>query len=194
VHGVRGWRRLVVVAAGAVGLAACSQDDPFRPVATSPNVVTGLGLAALSTGATAPTALDLLSRQAVRPLVDGSGAPNFQVALDVDAQGRVRVIPVLALLNPPAGAVRVGLAPSNTAFEQLGRAPTGGFTADSTVTVDVGRTVVVRVQAGICPFGDPIYAKLVVDGVNVQTRRLAVRFLVNANCGYRDLTEGVPRN
>ena len=174
--------------------AACDQSDPFRGVATSENVVTGLGMAALSTGTAAPTALDLLSRTAVRPVIDGTGAANFQLALDVDGQGRVQLIPVLALLNPPAASVSVGLARSDVAFELLERAPTGGFVNDSTVSAEVGETWVVRLQAGLCSFGDPLYAKLVVDGINQQTRRLAVRFLLNANCGYRDLTEGVPRN
>jgi hypothetical protein len=174
--------------------AGCDQSDPFRGVASSENVVTGLGLAALSTGVAAPTAIDLLARTAVRPVIDGAGAPNFQLALDVDAQGRVLLIPVLALLNPPSASVSVGLVRSTLPFEQLGRAPTGGFVNDSTVTAAVGETWVVRLQAGLCTFGDPLYAKLVVDGVNQTTRRLAVRFLVNANCGFRDLTEGVPRN
>ena len=189
--------RLVSLVVGGLLVAVvsgCDQSDPFRGAATSANVVTGLSMAALSTGTAAPTALDLLSRSAVRPVVDGSGAANFQVALDVDAQGRVQLIPVLALLNPPSASVSVGLVRADASFEQLVRAPTSGFVNDSTVTASVGETWVVRLQAGLCTFGDPLYAKLVVDGVNQQTRRLAVRFLLNANCGYRDLTEGVPRN
>lgn len=185
---------VVLALAGAVLGTACDQTDPFRGVATSENVITGLGLAALSTGTVAPTALDLLSRTAVRPVVDATGTPNFQLALDLDAQGRVLLIPVIALLDTPGRPVSVGLVRSSVPFDQLGRAPTSGFVTDSTVTAQVGETWVVQLQAGICTFRDPFYAKLVVDGVNPQTKRLAVRFLLNANCGYRDLTEGVPRN
>lgn len=177
-----------------LGGGACDQADPFRGVATSENVITGLGMAALSTGTTAPTALDFFLRTAVRPAVDGSGGANFQVAIDVDAQGRVLLIPVAALLNTPVAPPTVGLVRSSVAFDQLGRAPTSGFVTDSTVTAAVGETWVVQIQAGLCTFRDPLYGKLIVDGVNQQTGRLAVRFLFNANCGYRDLTVGVPRN
>ncbi len=175
-------------------MAACSDDDPFRPEATTPNVVTGLGVAALSTGAIAPTAIDFLNLRAVRPSLDGSGAVNFQLALDLDAQGQVRLLPVLAMLSPPTGSASVGLLRTDTEFDALARAPTGGFVTDSAVTAAVGETWVVRLTAGLCVYGDPLYAKFVVDGVNQTTRRLAVRFLINRNCGYRDLTEGLPRN
>jgi hypothetical protein len=179
---------------GLTSMAACSDDDPFRPVATTPNVVTGLGLAALSTGVLAPTAIDFINLRAVRPTLDGAGTVNFQLALDLEADGRVRLLPVLSMLSPPTGSTSVGLVRTDATFEALARAPTSGFVTDSAVTAAVGETWVVRLSAGLCAFGDPFYAKFVVDGVNPATRRLAVRFLLNRNCGYRDLTEGLPRN
>lgn len=190
---MRGVTRLLALALLAT-MAACDQTDPFRGVASSENVITGLGMAALSTGATAPTALDFFARNAVRPAVDATGAANFQLALDIDAQGRVLLIPVSALLSTPSAPPSVGLVKSTAAFDQLGRAPTGGYVTDSTAVAAVGETWVFQIQAGLCTFRDPLYGKLIVDGVNQQTGRIAVRFLFNANCGYRDLTEGVPRN
>lgn len=163
-------------------------------MATTPNVVTGTELAALSTGTAAPTALDFINLRAVRPIIDGTGGVNFQLALDLDAQNRVRLLPVLAMLNPPTASASVGLLRTTGTFEQLSRAPTGGFIADSSVTAAVGETFVVRVNVGVCAFGDPFYGKLVVDEVNPATRRLFVRYLINRNCGYRDLVEGLPRN
>ncbi len=187
-------RALPSIALLLAAVAGCSDDDPFRPVATTPNVVTGLGLASLSTGTLAPTALDFINLRAVRPLVDPTGSANFQLALDIAGLGQVRLLPVLRMVNPPSGSASVGLQRVDVEFETLGRAPSGGYALDSTVTAAVGETWVVQLSAGLCAFGDPVYAKLVVDGINTATGRLSVRFLLNRNCGYRDLTEGLPRN
>jgi hypothetical protein len=185
---------LFIALCALVLASACSDDDPFRPVATTPNVITGLSLAPLSAGTAAPTALDLINLRAVRPVIDAVGTVNFQLAFDLDPQNRVLLLPVLAMLSPPTGSASVGLLRTTGTFEQASRAPTGGFVSDSSVTAAVGETWVVRLNAGTCAFGDPFYGKLVVDEVNTGMRRLLVRFLINRNCGYRDLVEGLPRN
>lgn len=182
----------LVVAATVV--AACSQDDPFRPIATTESAVSTFALTALSAGVASPSAIEFVNLRTVRPALDAAGGPNFQVAFDLGTDGQIRLVPALALVNPPSGATSVGLARTNSTFDALGRAPTGGFINDSTVTVTVGETWVVRVDPRLCSFGDPFYAKLVVDEVNALTRRLSVRVLINRNCGYRDLTVGLPRN
>jgi len=187
-------RRLLPVVLAATILTACSQDDPFRPIATTENVVSRLNVAALSGGIEAPSAVDFVNLRAVRPSLDATGGPNFQLAFDLAADGRVRLLPVLAMLNPPSGAGTVGLVRTGASFDDLGRAPTGGFVDDSTVTAALGEVWVVRINPGLCSFGDPFYAKLVVDEVDAVTRRLSIRFLINRNCGYRDLTVGLPRN
>ncbi len=177
-----------------VTVSACSGDDPFRPAATVPNVTTGLSLATFSDGALAPSAIDLLNLRAVRPEVSVSGQVNFQIAIDVDAGGQLRLLPVLAVLSPPGGAISVGLARSAASFADLARAPTGGFVADSVVTTAVGETWLLEIQSGTCASNDPLYGKFVIDEVNTNTSRVFVRFVLNRNCGYRDLTEGLPRN
>jgi hypothetical protein len=187
-------RRVLPLVVAAIALAACSQDDPFRPVATSENVITTLNVAALSSGIEAPSAVDFVNLRTLRPSLDGTGSPNFQMAFDLTTDGRIRLLPVLEVLNPPSGAGTVGLVRVGTAFDDLGRAPTGGFVSDSTVTTAIGETWVVRINPGLCSFGDPFYAKLVVDAANLVTRRMTVRVLINRNCGYRDLTVGLPRN
>jgi hypothetical protein len=177
-----------------VTVSACSDDDPFRASATVPNVTTGISLASFSTGTVAPSAIDLLNLRAVRPEVTGTGQVNFQIAVDLDAGGQLRLLPVLAVLSPPGGAQSVGLVRSNASFDALTRAPSGGFVADSAVTTAVGETWVVQLQSGTCIYNDPLYGKFVVDEVNTVTRRVFVRIVLNRNCGYRDLTEGLPRN
>lgn len=187
-------RRLLPLVVASAALVACSQDDPFRPVATTENVVSTLNVAALSDGVEAPSAVNFVTLRAVRPSLDASGGPNFQVAFDLTADGRVLLRPVLAVLNPPGGVGSVGLARTGATFDDLARAPTGGFVNDTTVTAAIGEVWVVRINPGLCSFGDPFYAKLVVDEANLVSRRLSVRFLINRNCGYRDLTVGLPRN
>jgi hypothetical protein len=184
----------MAVLAAALIVSACSQDDPFRPSATSANVITGVSLASFSTGAVAQSAIDLINLRAVRPEVQANGLVNFQLAVDLDLSGKVNLLPVLSVLNPPGGANTVGLARSTATFEALTRAPTGGFRPDTAMMADVGETIVLQLQAGTCVYGDPLYGKLVVDGVNTATRRVILRFMLNRNCGYRDLTEGIPRN
>lgn len=184
----------MAVLAAALIVSACSQDDPFRPSATSANVITGVSLASFSTGAVAQSAIDLINLRAVRPEVQANGLVNFQLAVDLDVSGKVNLLPVLSVLNPPGGANTVGLARSTATFEALVRAPTGGFRPDTAMLADVGETILLEVQAGTCVYGDPLYGKLVVDGVNTATRRVILRFMLNRNCGYRDLTEGIPRN
>ena len=177
-----------------VTVSACGGDDPFRPAATVPNVTTGLSLAAFSSGTVSLSAIDLLNLRVVRPEVSGSGQVNFQFAVDVDAGGQLRLLPVLAVLSPPGGGISVGLARSAASFADLARAPTGGFVADSAVTTAVGETWLLQIQSGTCFNNDPLYGKFVVDEVNNVTRRVFVRFVLNRNCGFRDLTEGLPRN
>jgi hypothetical protein len=177
-----------------VGVSACDQNDPFRPVAADANEITTLTLAAFSTGAIAPTAIDFINKRAVRPELQTTGFTNFQLALDITNDGRVALLPVLSVLTPPGGASRIQLQKSSGAFEVLERAPAGGYASDSAVVTAPGETWVFRLETTNCIYGDPFFGKLIVDGVNSTTRRIAVRFLINRNCGYRDLTEGVPRN
>lgn len=187
-------RRVLPLAVATTLVAACSQDDPFRPIATTESTVSSFTVTAVSAGVASPSALEFVNLRTVRPSLDATGGPNFQVAFDIAADGQIRLVPVLALVNTPTGAASVGLARTTTTFDALSRAPTGGFVSDSTVSTRIGETWVVRVDPRVCSFGDPFYAKLVVDDVNAVTRRLSIRVLINRNCGYRDLTEGLPRN
>ncbi len=187
------WRVPVLLLA-LLGLVACGGDDPFRGSATVPNEVSEISMAAFSTGTVAPSALDLVSLRVVRPELQSTGTVNFQLALDVNASGTVSLLPVLALLSPPNGGTSVGLQRTAVAFDDITRAPVDGFTADSVLTTQRGEAVFFLVQAGVCTFGEPFYGKLVVEGVNTETRRLIVRILINRNCGFRDLTIGLPRN
>jgi hypothetical protein len=52
--------------------------------------------------------------------------------------------------------------------------------------------VLVRLASAGCIYGEPYYAKVAVDSIIASERRIVLRTLVNRNCGYRALTEGLP--
>jgi len=60
----------------------------------------------------------------------------------------------------------------------------------------VGRTLLVDVIDPNCNqfsiLGQDIRAKLVIDSVKAAARTIYVHFLVNQNCGFRSLVEGLP--
>jgi hypothetical protein len=76
----------------------------------------------------------------------------------------------------------------------LASAPLTGYTVDTAQTVSAGQTYTVQLHNSGCVYGDYFYAKLVVDSIIVPERRMVIRSLVNRNCGYRALTEGLPKN
>jgi hypothetical protein len=122
-----------------------------------------------------------------------SGSVNFEVAFDITSEGRVRFLPARALVpQAPAGAPVVGLVRATSAFNALTRAPDRGYVDDSTLVVAVNEPVLIRISSAGCIYGEPYYAKAVVDSVIMAERRIVLRTLVNRNCGYRALTEGLP--
>ena len=135
------------------------------------------------------------SESLVRPQVLADGSLNFDVAFDITAAGKVLVLPARAIVPlPPAGAPSIGFVRQPGVYEQLQRATDKGYVADSTITLAVGETVTIRLLNSGCVYGEPFYAKLTIDEVNVAERRLLFRTLVNRNCGYRSLLEGIPKD
>ncbi|MCE2902848.1 MAG: hypothetical protein ACK6DP_08520 [Gemmatimonas sp.] len=178
------------------GLVACGDNSNLLSPANSENTTRSFSVFALSGSPSAlPAAYKFTSETLERPQVLSNGAVNFDVAFDITAENRVAILPVRVVVPlPPAGAPVVGLQRSDAAFSALERAPTRGYVNDTTLVVTAGQTVLVQLQGAGCFLGDPYYAKLVVDSIVVPERRLVVRSLVNRNCGYRALTEGLPKN
>jgi hypothetical protein len=192
------WRALsflaLIVTVGS--LAACGDNNSLLSPAISENTTRAFSVFALTGSAPVlPAAYRFTSETLERPQVLSNGAVNFDVAFDLTADNRVAILPVRVVVPlPPAGAPIVGLQRSDAAFTALERAPTRGYTNDTTLVVSAGQTVLVQLQGAGCFLGDPYYAKLVVDSIVVPERRIVVRSLVNRNCGYRALTEGLPKN
>ena len=185
---------LFVTVTSAATLSACGADNSLLSPAFFENVDRQFEFWAISgTSAALPAGYQFTTESLVRPQVLGNGTINFDVAFDLNAAGKVVVLPVrLVTPLPPGRAPSLGFLRWAAAYEQLQRAPDRGYTVDSAVVLGVGETISVQLPNSGCNFGEPFYAKLTVDQINVAERRMLVRLLVNRNCGYRSLTAGVP--
>jgi hypothetical protein len=176
--------------------AACSAGNGLTSPATADNAVLTYSVYALSgTPNTLPAAYQYTTETLVRPYVSISGAINFELAFDLTADGKVLLLPAKAVVPlPPAGSPSVGLQKMTANFDALTRAPLTGYTLDTAQTVTVGQTYALQLHNSGCVYGDFFYVKLVVDSIIVPERRMVIRSLVNRNCGYRSLLEGLPKD
>ncbi len=180
----------------ALALAACGDSNSLLAAASFENSARSYSVYALSgTSSALPSAYQFTSEFLVRPQLLSNGGANFDVAFDLTSDNKVSLLPVRVVVPfPPAGVSSVGMLKSTSSFSALERAPDRGYTIDSTLVVGIGETVVLQLPASGCRFGEPFYAKLVVDSIIVAQRRIVVGSLVNRNCGFRALTVGIPKN
>jgi hypothetical protein len=88
-----------------------------------------------------------------------------------------------------------GLLRRDQTFDEITRAPSNGYTADSAVPIQLGERYVVRsrVSSTVCPaLGVPLYGKLEVLSFGDST--VTFKVLTDLNCGFRDLVPGLPKN
>ena len=183
--------RLLRVVAVALATLVVACGDPTRPRATTPNLLLSYWVQGL-TGAPAasPNALNMYSGP-----TRADASFDFDVALDLDATGKILVYPVRAVAGPLAGFVpsRVGLQVVSGSFESVREAPERGYDTLTVQTIAPGTVMVVELVdliSGLCIYslnGSSTYAKFVVDSVNVALRRFYLRSVADANCGYRSL-------
>jgi hypothetical protein len=175
---------------------ACDNNNPFRTVARSENIERQTPVFALSgTPVGYPTAYQFTTESLVRPQVLASGSVNFDIAFDLTSDNKVILYPVKKLVpQPPVGSPSVGLLKISSTFDAIARAPDKGYTNDSSVVVSPKEVVLIKIAGSGCIYGDPYYAKMQIDTIIPTERRMILRTLVNLNCGYRDLTAGVPKN
>jgi len=189
-------RALVFSVVAVAATLGCSDNSGFLSAATSQNTIRVNSVWAMTgTSSALPASYRFTTESLERPQLLTNGAVNFDVAFDLTGDGKVALYPVRVLVPlPPAGAPVVGLLKSTSTFPVLERAPDKGFVDDSTVLVGVGELVLIRLSGAGCIYGEPFYAKLSVDSVITAERRIVFRSLINRNCGYRALTEGLPKN
>ncbi|HSA57625.1 MAG TPA: hypothetical protein VLE53_18065 [Gemmatimonadaceae bacterium] len=185
--------RLVSLAA-VVGLAATAAcDDPFQPRATTAVRTDSFLVWALSgTPVNVPTAFNVVFFTPVRV----EPTYGFHLAFDIDAQGRVELIPVTKVGGIVTAGRRVGIQKATVPFEQLARAPAVGYHYDSVFVLTPGETAVVELGAEQCPLGvsQIVYAKLAINAVDQVNRQLSFRVTYDPNCGFRSFLPGIPTN
>jgi hypothetical protein len=181
--------QLLALTGLVAGVAAC--DDPFKIQASFQNENQSFTIAAL-TGAdvSAPAGLYLDGKTIVRIAGDFS----FDIAFDIDAQGKPVFIPVGMVGTPLTGAKPIGFQRITGGYDNLSEAPKTGYHFDSTMVVNPGAAIAIQAQSSNCTLSltPYIFAKVVIDSVNPATRMLYGRTVINLNCGFRQLTTGLP--
>ncbi|MFI5231106.1 MAG: hypothetical protein ACHQSE_01215 [Gemmatimonadales bacterium] len=138
------------------------------------------------------TALAFPARAVTR--VDGTY--NFDVAFDIDKNGNVVLFPPELVGQNPAGNRLVGIITGIGSYDAITEAPLSGYTVDSTTTIARGQAVAVQAQEPLCLTSNPgapyLYAKIVIDSVDVVGRGIYGRAMIGGDCGYRQLVPGFP--
>lgn len=183
--------------AAVAGLSGCDDTLGLRAyVSVAYDTLSAYGMTA--TPVSFPVAYSASDGLVVR--VDPTIA--FDVAFDLTTDGRVRLIPArristTRLLSGLATATpRVGMQLVKGTFESMTKAPTGGYTYDSTFVVAPGEGVVFELASDACQYSlaSQLYAKLVVDSVASARRQIYFRAVRDPNCGFRSLQPGVPKS
>jgi hypothetical protein len=187
--------RLALIATMVVVTVLNACGNVASLTATIPTYTDTLSLWALSgTPPSYPSAISIPARQIVR--VDGFA--GFDIAFDIDNNGKTVVYPVKLVVASPGGSRPVGLQKIPRAFEDVPAAPTTGFQTDSSLTIAPGETVVVESphngSGDICQFSisPNLYAKIAVDSVNLASRIIYLRMGFDPNCGFRSFSTGIP--
>ncbi|MEA2761848.1 MAG: hypothetical protein QOD47_1132 [Gemmatimonadaceae bacterium] len=174
-------------------LNACGNVASLK--ATIPTYVDTLSLWSLSgTPPSYPSGISITTRQIVR--VDGFA--GFDIAFDINSDGRTVVYPVKLVVAVPGGSRPVGLQRASGSFETVLQAPSTGFETDSALVMAPGEVVVVQSphngSGDICQFSisPNIYAKIAVDSVNLATRINYLRMGFDPNSGFRSFAAGIP--
>lgn len=190
-------QRAGLAAATFAAAAMVTCGDPNAPQARFSTYADTLGLYALN-GAPrgAPTAIHLIAGVGGSAAAVLDGAFAFDLAVDIDAQGRPVLYPVRTVAAPFVGKHRVGVLRTTDPFESIVKAPDRGYTHDSVAVLAVGEVVLLEsADPDACNTllgGGVIYAKMVVDSVRTTDRRVFVRVTADPNCGFRSLVPGVP--
>ncbi len=181
---------LLVALDGLAGLLGCG-PDPFAVLAQDANADVSIEVWALTGAPTNfPTVHLVPQRITTRP----DAAASFDIAFDIDADGRLLVLPVNKVVTPLSGNRRIGIVRSSEIYNTIVEAPRDGWVYDSILAVNVGQTFIVRVQTQFCSTSQDseVYAKYLVDSVIPAERRIRLSGRVNPNCGFRSFLTGIP--
>jgi hypothetical protein len=187
----------VAVAAVAV-ISACDGGNGHKATYPIIAVDSQVVYAINSAPRNAPTAVYLYSVILGSSAVSASSDFSFDVAFDIDNQGRAVLLPVRTVASGLTGTHSVGLQVVSTPFDSLKFAPNKSYKYDSTLVVNAGQVVMIQSVGSACNtslYANPyIYGKLSVDAIDASAHTLRLRYTVDPNCGFRSLATGVPKN
>jgi hypothetical protein len=122
----------------------------------------------------------------------------YDIAFDVNASGKVVLIPPRQLASQLANPYSVGLQTVTGTFAALTRAPKEGYTVDSLLVVSPGTVVAIEshdvVRCGFAIKGQSYFSKLIVDSIVGAERRIFTTLTVNRNCGFYSFADGKPKD
>ncbi len=187
--------RLALLATMCVVIVLNACGNVANLQATLPTTVDTLSLWALSgTPPSYPSAISIVARQIVR--VDGFAA--FDIAFDIDANGKTVVYPVKLVVTSPSGSRQIGMQKVSGTFDQVLTAPSSGFETDSSLVMAPGEVLAIEsphnASGDVCQFAvsPNLYAKVGLDSVNLATRIIYLRMGFDPNCGFRSFATGIP--
>lgn len=197
----RAWYRrarggVLIALLAAVGATGCG--DPVGIDANYETATASVSLYRLNGTAPERPAGVLLASvpQAVRLTADYS----FDFAVDFDASGGARLIPLQRIASPvvltPNRAV--GFQRAADDFDSLLRAPNSGYNFDEDLPVTTGDVGFIESRnhpfcANIFfAYSFTIYAKFVVEAVDPAAGTVRLKIMVDPNCGFRGLETGTP--
>lgn len=182
------------IAAVALVSAATSCGDPTAIKAQFETDSAKVEVFALN--GTAPTLPSAIRTRSIIPVRVGNDFA-FDVAFDLTDAGELIAYTPRAVANELVGVRRVGLTLAEGPFEALTKAPSGGFEYDSLLSVPAGKLLLVDVIepacVGLSILGPNVRSKIQVDSIVMARRAIYLRVLSNPNCGFRDLTPGLPK-
>jgi hypothetical protein len=172
--------------------AAVACSDPTAPRATEPTATAAFTVFAFTgTSPGYPSGFSVPANTAVR--LDGNFF--FDVAFDIDEQGRVLIYPLELIAWRRVDIHRVGVVKATEGYDQVTRAPDSGFIFDQVMIGEAGDTFILDSgDSRICafPFPSHLYAKFEIQSIDLTTRSIGIRATQNPNCGFHSFLEGIP--
>ena len=165
-------------------LAACGGGDDL-PANPQANVIDTITIGSLSgTPITTPSGFSVASG-AVRTDLSA----DFDFAFNIQPDGQPVFLP-RAELGLPSSTANPGVQRRNETFDEIDQASSNGYVTDDPVPIALGERYMVRSRVVCGTLGVPLYAKIEIIGF--EDRLVHLKTLANVNCGYKDLTPGVP--
>ena len=184
-------RPAVFIAAVMCASIAAACGDPFKAKAQFDNTELPFFVHALDGAPEAfATALALPARSLTR--VDGNFA--FDIAFDLNAQGDIVLLPARVVGQAVTGNKQVGILRPGGAYENVTEAPRTGYVFDSVTVIRKGEPAIIQAQEASCSLSlaPYMYARIVIDSVDLVARAMYGRTVINVNCGFRSLKTGLP--